>query len=179
MTVVKELNSDSIKRVLNKVSDNITKMKTKEKEQVTQELIEKYRYDLVLYVNDIKTSFEVVKEVVLEKYEISKNDDNLQFIHFYLKNMIAGYFTNVMREQEGLVCSVDKGRFIANKCFESLVKQRNLSLYDDYSYDDYSKVEHMKVKYEGKQVHWSPKTLKDTNAAFKLLEIIGIKISFK
>lgn len=174
MTVVKELNSDSIKRVLNKVSDNITKMKTKEKEQVTQELIEKYRYDLVLYVNDIKTSFEVVKEVVLEKYEIPKNDDNLQFIHFYLKNMIAGYFANVMREQEGLACSADKGRFIADKCFQSLVQQRNLSLYDDYS-----KIEHMKDKYEGKQAYWSPTTLKDTNAAFKLLEIIGIKISFK
>ena len=37
----------------------------------------------------------------------------------------------------------------------------------------------MKVKYDGKQAFWSPKTLKDTNEAYRLLEVIGIKICLK
>ncbi len=137
-----------------------------EKEELLDELFKlkqmcKSNFDYLSYLNlgimpKIYSIFTIVTGISPSIY-------NTHMVTNIINSNCEHFFRQYIMQREDWSCYVDKARFIVNKMIESIIKGENLSLY--VNYEGMERIDKSKWN---EQAYWSPKTIRDTDGAFKL-----------
>ena len=110
------------------------------------------------YVTKMNSFFEEVEEVMGSTIVATNRWIAEKIATGEFESFLERYFTKF----EGFTCSSDKAAFTCTRVMEAQKENKNMSLYENYT-----GIPSM-AEYGEKQCYWSPKTIKDTDAAIKL-----------
>ena len=104
-----------------------------------------------------------IAKLICVTLNITLNDDNLMIIENLFKGTYEHFFEQYIYKTEGNACSSDKVFCILGGLIFSIIHNKNIPLY--FTYEGH---ENINKSERNEQAYWSPRTIKDTDEAFKL-----------
>ena len=154
--------NNELQKVILSIANYFEEQSEKENAELIMKLNEKFNESEELYESEMILSFLNFSKFAsipwLNKHPNVLNPRDKFFIEMIYNGTFSHFIMKTIEKNEGSACSGDKESFIIAKVKQSIVENKNISLYVDYKNCDFVPEEKRDA-----QAYWSPKSFKDTD----------------
>jgi|GEM_PF-3545402 len=108
-----------------------------------------------------------------------RNYNNFEYDFIDSTKIFKTFFSSYFSDIEGMACSVDKARYVANKIVKGLKEDKIIQLQQTYREYRDSGSSIGAIKELDKVAYWCPKTIKDTKEAMEIFSkwLLGVNFN--